>query len=282
MRAAPVLPRTAARVHRAAQARRSVAVPTDRAAPAPPNPRMLRRRVVARRRPPSGPFRPPAPHRLRLRARRSRLPQSAPSLRPRRLSARPARLPRSANGIAIVQPASASARGSSRLRPKRLRAPRLPPLRLRRLSRTHLRPRPSSGLPQAPHARPMRSAPPVRVTPSDRTVSAPVTSAPARMRLPRPLPRRRLHRLLQQLLLQRLRLRPLRQRRRQRGPSRLRPLLRPRPPQREPSRRHQPRLLRARLRLSRQRLPRPSRLTLPACASRTCAASGGSVGRAGG
>ncbi len=290
MPAAPAPRKMAARVRREAQARPNVAVLSLRAAPAQPNPRTLRLRVVVRRSPPSGPRRPPARYRPRLRAPRSSLPQSGPSLPLRRPSGRVAQLPRNANGIVIVPPASA--RGSSHQRPKPLR-----PRRLRRLSRQHRRPRPSSGLPQARPAQPTRSvrlARPMRrgrlgrVTRSDRTASALVTSVLARTRPPRPPLRRHPHRLprrLLPLLRQRLLRRPRRQPLRQRGPSRLRqrPLLLP--PQHGRSRRlrllsHRARSHRPRPHLSRPLLPPPSRWMLPASASRTCAGNAGSVVRA--
>jgi hypothetical protein len=277
MRAAPAPPRMVGRALRAAQARRNVVVLARRAALAQLNPRMPRLRVAARHSPPSGPRRPPARHRPRLRAPLRGHPQSARSLPPRRPNAPPARPPRSAKGTAIVR--LVSVRDSNRLRPKR-RLRRL--LRLRQLSRQRRQPQPSSGPPLGRLARRMLNAPPGQVTPSDRTVSVPVTSAPARMRPPRPPLRRRPHRPLPQLL----RLHPLpphlRRQLRQRGPSRLQPLPRLRRPQREPSRRHQPRLHRPRLRPSRQRLPQPSRWMLPASASRICAANAGNVVKAAG
>lgn len=276
MPAAPARPRNAVLVRREAQARRSVAALRDRAVPVRPNPRMSRLRVAARPNPPSGPRRSPAPHRLRPRARRSRLPLSEPS-HLRRPSDRLAPLPRSANGTGIVPPASVP--GSSPLPPKHPQARQPRQLRLRRLSPQHLRPRPSSGLPQARPARPMRSGPPGRVTRSARIASAPVTSVLARMRPPRPLPPRLPHLRRQQ---QHLRLRRLPQRLRQPALLRLPPLPQPRHLQREPSRRHQLRPHRLRLHLSRQRLPPPSRWMPPASGSTTCAASAGSVVKAAG
>lgn len=273
MRAAPALPRSAVSARPAAQARRNVAVPTRHAAPARPNPRMLRLRVAARRNPPSGPRRPRVRHQPRLHARRSRLPQSARSLPPRRPSALPVRPLRSANGTGIVRPASV--RGSNLPQPKRRQA-----RRLRQLSRPHLQPRLSSGLPQAPRGRPMQSAPPVPVTPSDRTGSAPVTSVPARIRPPRPQPRRRPHQPRQRLHRRHPRLQHLRRRRRQPGPSRLRQLPQLLPPQRAPCLRL--RLHRSRPRLSRQLLPRASRWMRPASVSRTCVAIAASVAKAAG
>jgi|GEM_PF-6465473 len=272
MQAAPAPPTMAPPAHRAAQARRSVAVLTDRAAPAPPSPRMLRLRVAARRNPPSAPCRLPARHRRRLRVRHRGNLRNAPVRPLRHPSDRLARQPRSVNG-------SASVPGSRHLQPQHHQARRPLQLRLQRLSPHRLRHRPSSGLPQARPARPMRSARPGRVTRSARIASAPVTSVPARMLPPRPLPRRRLHRPLPQPPLQHPRLRRLRQRLRQHGRSRLRPLPRLRRPQRELNRRH---LHRPRRHLSRQRLPQPSRWTPPASASRTCAASVVSAVRAAG
>lgn len=260
MPAAPVHPRNAAPVRREAQVRRNVVAPMDRAAPAQPIPRMPRLRGGARRSQQSGPHRLPAQYRLLPPARQSRLPQNVPGLPPRRRNDRRARHPK-----------SASAHGRRHLPPEHRRA-----RRLRQLNRPHLRVQPSSGLPQALPDRPMRSGRPVRVTRSDRTASAPVTSVLARTHPPRPQPRQFLRLPLQR---QRPRLRRLRPLHRQRAPHRRRqhPLLLPR--RREPSRRHQHR---PRRHLSRQPLPRPSRWILPASASRTCAASGASVVRAAG
>ncbi len=265
MRVAPEPPRSVAHARRAAQARRNEAAQMHRGAPAQPIPRMPRRHAAARRSPPSGPRRPPVQHRPRLRAPRSRLPQSGISLPPRRQSVRPARLPRSVNGSANVPV-------SNRLPPERR-----PARRLRRLSRLHLRPRPSSGRPRAHPVRPMRSGQPGQVTPSDRTASVLATSVLAGTHLPRPQPRRLPRRPLPQRPLQHPLLRRLHLLRQQRGPSRPRQPLPLLLRQREPSRRHPHR---ARPHLSRQRLPRPSRWILPASASKTCAASGGSVVRA--
>lgn len=247
----------------AAPAPRRSAVSARRAAPAQPNPRMLR--GAARRSLPSGPHRRPGRHRPLRRVLPSRLPQNAPVLRPRHPSDRRARLPKSVNGIAIAPPPIASALGSSRLPPKHRQA-RQP----RRLSRPHLRPRPSSGLPQAPLARLMQSAPPGRVTPSDltATASAPAISVPGRTHPPRPqpprLPRQQPLRRRHQLL-------------RRRGPSRLRQLLRL-PLQRGPSPRLQPHP--SRLNHAVRRHQRPSRSTRLASASTTYAASAGSAVKA--
>lgn len=246
---APEPPRSGGSAHPAAPARRNAAVLRGHADPARLNPMRLRRHVAARRSLASGPRRLPARHRPRLRAPR-RLLQNARSLPPRHLSVLPDRPPRSASGTVIVPPPNAL--DSSHLLPEPRREHRL-----RRRSRPHLRPRPSSGLRRVRLVRPMRSGPPARVTPSDQTViaSAPAISVPGRTRPPRPQPRR----------LPRLPRRPLLRRRHR--------LLR----QRGPSLRHQSR---PRRNLGRQPPPRPSRWMRPAFESRIFVASVGSAVKA--
>lgn len=283
----PLPPRNVVSARRGVQARPSVvqaplsaAPPTRREAPAPRSLRKRRAHGATRPSPPSGRRRLPAQLRPLQPGRRSRRPQSAHCLPPRRLSAPLARPPRSVNGTATAPPPSAIVLDSQHLPPRPLRALRLRRQRLRhrRLNRQRLRPRHSSGLPQVRLARPMRSGPPARETPSGLTASA--GSVRPRMRPPRPRPQRLLRRPHHQL-----RPPPLRHPLLRRLPPPLRQPLRPqlrlpprhRLPQREPS--LQLRLHPRRSRRASRLHPQPSRSIRPVFASRICAISGVSGGK---